>query len=329
MLSLDHARTYSLKVLEAATADPAVPFDRYQDLREIVEVLGLGVSEPLDVDDGPVFPAEGLPNLMVLDDEPTLARLIEEGLIGRGYPAECIHTFESPSEALRFASNNSVGISFIDIKLDGAAIHDPVYTSGMEVLRAIKKDNPDSRAILVSGFGTYEMARRGILDLGASFYMSKPFRMEDIVRIVSWATRSQIPTFEGANGQDPRGERILIVDDDVALSESVALGKRSFGYRTFQVSGGEAATEAIRSARFDAVLLDLMMPRVSGLDVMRWLQRERRRVDVFILSAVSDDLTARQATALGAAGYFIKPCDISLITRTLEFHFANRERASR
>lgn len=328
MINLDHARTYSYKVFEVAEADPSVAPDRYADLSELVRILGLDGSDPVDPDGVRDLLASGVtPNLIVLDDEPTLSELLRGRLVEWGYPPEYIHTFTLSSEALHFASNNPIGIAFLDIKLDGGGfVQDAMYTSGMEVLKEIKRGSPEAKAVLISGFGTYEMARRGILDLGASFYLSKPFRLGDVVRIVSWALgkattptrRDDRPTNDGGS------EHILIVDDDVVLSESVSLGLEAFGYRTTRVTGGEAALEAVRKTRFDAVLLDLMMPGMSGVDVLRWLQRERRYVDVFVFSAVSDDLTARQVVDLGAKGYFLKPCDISLVTRTLEFHFAKR-----
>ena len=325
---VDYAHTYSMKVFEAAEADPTVPSSQYQDLKELVSALGLDGSTPREVVSAEeVLDSGNIPHLIVIDDEPTLLEVLRSRLIEWGYPPEYIHEFTLSSDALHFASNNPVGIAFIDIKLDGGIIQDPVYTSGMEVLKAIKRESPDALAVLASGFGTYEMARRGILDLGASFYLSKPFRLADVVRIVCWGVdrireRPALPAGRMSAGGD--AEHVLIVDDDPVLSESVSLGLESFGYRTTRVSRGEDAFAAVRSTRFDAILLDLMMPGISGLDVMRWLQRERRHVDVFVLSAVSDDLTARQVMELGAKGYFLKPCDISLITRTLEFHFARR-----
>ena len=325
--AVDHAHTYSLKVYEAAVADPTISPDQYRDLTELVGVLGLDGSEACDVHPADqVLQSDSVPNLVVIDDEPTLSEVLKSRLTEWGYPPEYIHQFAVSMDALHFASNNPIGLAFIDIKLDGGVIQDPKYTSGMEVLKAIKRESPSSRAVLVSGFGTYEMARRGILDLGAAFYLSKPFRLADIVKIVSWGVGRGVDkprmVFPAGSGQD--SERILIVDDDRVLSESVSLGLQSFGYQTVTVAGGQEAFEAVRRARYDAILLDLMMPGVSGLDVMRWLQKERRHVDVFILSALSDELTARQVMDLGAKGYFLKPCDISLITRTLEFHFAKR-----
>lgn len=323
----DHSYIYSLKVLEEARNAPGVTVVQYEELRDLARALGLtDDGDPGDLPAAEEVLGDPIPSLVIVDDEPSLSEVLRMRLVEWGYPPEYINEFALSSDALHHASSSPIDIAFVDIKLDGGAIQDPVYTSGMEVLKAIKDNSPDARVVLVSGFGTYEMARRAILDLGASFYLSKPFRLADALRIVSWAA-PKCGTRTPADDSPARpadGEHILIVDNDPVLSESVALGLESYGYRATRVPSGEAACDAVRATRFDAVLLDLMMPGVSGIDVMKWLQKERRHVDVFILSAVSDEFTARQTTELGARGYFLKPCDMGLIIRTLEFHFAKR-----
>ena len=327
---VEHSHTYSLKVFEEAESDSLLRPPKYTDLAELVEVLG--VHEP-----GPpptVAAAEDVlveseaPNLVLVDDETELTELLRSRLIEWGYPPEYINEFAKSADVLHLASNNPVGIAFVDIKLDGGRVPDVVYTSGMEVLKAIKRSSPQAKTILMSGFGTYEMARLGMLELGASFYLSKPFRLVVIVRIVSWAV-ARAPQLAVRSG-DPQtssvSEHILIVDDDPIVSESVALGLQSYGYETTRVFDGKQAMSAIRRTGFDAILLDLMMPGISGLEIMGWMQKGRRMTDVFILSAISDDATARHATEMGAKGYFLKPCDISLIIRTFEFHFAEKHR---
>lgn len=325
---VEHSHTYSLKVFEEAQSDSFLRPSSYADLGDLVNVLGVSGPEPPPsvATAAEVLADVDPPNLLLIDDETELTELLRSRLVEWGYPPEYIHEFALSSDVLHFASNNPVGIAFVDIKLDRGRIQDVVYTSGMEVLKQIKKDSPMAKVVLMSGFGTYEMARRGILELGASFYLSKPFRLIDIVRVVSWAIPAGAAPRRGKVVSLPASEHILIVDDDPIVSESVSLGLHSFGYETTRVSDGEQAMQAIRRTRFDAILLDLMMPGISGLEVMRWMQKERRIADVFILSAISDDATARHATELGARGYFLKPCDIGLIVRTLEFHFARKHR---
>jgi DNA-binding response OmpR family regulator len=327
---VEHSHTYSLKIFEEAESDTLLLPSEYSDLAELVDILGVNGPgpSPTVVAAEDVLVESETPNLVLVDDETELTELLRSRLIEWGYPPEYIHEFATSADVLQFASNNPVGIAFVDIKLDGGPVQDVVYTSGMEVLKAIKQSSPQAKTVLMSGFGTYEMAKLGMLEMGASFYLAKPFRLADIVRIVSWAGASapQLNARSGDTTISSAREHILIVDDDSIVSESVSLGLQSYGYATTRVFDGKQAMSAIRRTGFDAILLDLMMPGISGLEIMLWMQKERRMTDVFILSAISDDATARHATELGAKGYFLKPCDISLIIRTLEFHFAKKHR---
>ena len=118
-------------------------------------------------------------------------------------------------------------------------------------------------------------------------------------------------------------ESVLIVDDDVALAEGVALGIRNFGYRTSIAHDGREALLKINAENFDAILLDIKMPGFNGLEVLRNIPPNKKPI-VIMLTAVDDEEVAQQATDLGATGFLTKPCDLSLLQLTLEFAWAQR-----
>ncbi|PUB19797.1 winged helix family two component transcriptional regulator [Promicromonospora sp. AC04] len=101
--------------------------------------------------------------------------------------------------------------------------------------------------------------------------------------------------------------RILLVDDEPALRQSIARSLRFEGYTVVTAPDGRAAIEAIESARPDAVVLDVMMPRLDGLGVCRWLRASGDRTPVLILTArdaVQDTVAGLDA---GADDYLAKP----------------------
>ena len=59
--------------------------------------------------------------------------------------------------------------------------------SGLQVLQTIKGASPVAKVILITGFATYTMACEGILELGASYCLRKPFDLADVLKIVDWA----------------------------------------------------------------------------------------------------------------------------------------------
>ena len=104
------------------------------------------------------------------------------------------------------------------------------------------------------------------------------------------------------------GEHILIVDDDPDTLTLLALTLRRAGFRVSRAQSGQEAVALVKSQTFDLVLLDLMMPGMSGLDALRAIRVARDRMPrVLVLtakSAFADQVTARQ---LGAVGYLLKP----------------------
>jgi two-component system response regulator CpxR len=101
---------------------------------------------------------------------------------------------------------------------------------------------------------------------------------------------------------------ILIADDDVELT---ALLKEFFESEDFVVSlahDGQAALEAMREPGLDLVVLDVMMPEMNGLDVLKELRRDSR-LPVIMLTARGDDLDRILGLELGADDYVPKPCN--------------------
>jgi two-component system response regulator QseB len=104
--------------------------------------------------------------------------------------------------------------------------------------------------------------------------------------------------------------RLLVVEDDRMLGEALRRGLRHAGHAVDWAEDGEAADLALRGEPYDAVVLDLGLPRKGGLDVLRDLRARRDRVPVLILTAqdaVSDRVTGLDA---GADDYLVKPFDL-------------------
>jgi two-component system OmpR family response regulator len=103
--------------------------------------------------------------------------------------------------------------------------------------------------------------------------------------------------------------RLLLVEDDTMIGETVLHVLRAEHYAVDWVKDGNMADEALRSAQYDLVLLDLGMPRRDGLDVLRALRARRSTVPVLVATArdaVGDRIAGLDA---GADDYVVKPYD--------------------
>ncbi|MGH9068697.1 MAG: response regulator transcription factor [Acidimicrobiales bacterium] len=101
--------------------------------------------------------------------------------------------------------------------------------------------------------------------------------------------------------------RILVVDDEPAVLTALDRALRSEGYEVTMAADGEQALRAVSSDRPDAIVLDLLMPRVDGLEVCRRLRGLGDRTPVLVLTArdaVSDRVAGLDA---GADDYLVKP----------------------
>jgi two-component system KDP operon response regulator KdpE len=104
--------------------------------------------------------------------------------------------------------------------------------------------------------------------------------------------------------------RILVVDDEPELRRALRATMSALGFMVADAASGEDAIDALRSERFDLILLDINMPGMSGIDTCRAI---RSRSDVSILMVTVRNRSADKIEALdaGADGYITKPFDMS------------------
>lgn len=108
-------------------------------------------------------------------------------------------------------------------------------------------------------------------------------------------------------------KRILLVEDDRFLRRACEVGLRQRGYTVESAGDGEEALRAVAATLPDLILLDLLMPRVTGLEFLRRLRADPRThaLTVLVLSNSSREQDMEEITRLGVAGYYVK-ADLSL-----------------
>ena len=122
---------------------------------------------------------------------------------------------------------------------------------------------------------------------------------------------------------------VLAVDDDEVSLESLAMILK--GYEVLTTTKGADAVEFVRSRRVDCVLLDLLMPKLPGIEVLRALKADpaTAAIPVVILSNSSREEDKGEAVRLGAVGYYVK-ANLSLkelaaqVTQLIKDHASRR-----
>ncbi len=117
-------------------------------------------------------------------------------------------------------------------------------------------------------------------------------------------------------------ERILIVDDDKILSEHLKAGLADENYQMIAVNKGSSAIELAKQEAFNLVLLDLVLPDIQGIELMRSLNKLSPHAHFIILTGYATISSAIEALKVGAYDYLIKPFDMDhlklVIRRGLE-----------
>jgi DNA-binding response OmpR family regulator len=119
-------------------------------------------------------------------------------------------------------------------------------------------------------------------------------------------------TANGAGGGAGTGEPamlpfVIVVEDDPAIAEGLALNLKLLGYRPEVIADGETARARITEGRPDLVLLDISLPKQSGIWVLERLREAQDHVPVIVLSARQDEFEKVAALRLGADDYVTKP----------------------
>jgi DNA-binding response OmpR family regulator len=129
--------------------------------------------------------------------------------------------------------------------------------------------------------------------------------------------------------------RILVVEDEKHLAEGLLFNLQAEGYEVTLAADGERALALMEQERFDAVLLDVMLPGKSGFEVAAELRRSRNYLPLMMLTARGRPEDVLQGFAAGADDYLPKPFDLSILLarlngllRRMKWHSASRAAAA-
>lgn len=113
-------------------------------------------------------------------------------------------------------------------------------------------------------------------------------------------------------------KRVLIVDDEPHVLDSVSKILERKGFETATSKNGEDALKQIKNENFDLIVADLMMPKVSGIDLLKAVKNENKKVAFLVITGYPSINTAVEATKYGAGGFLPKPFTPSELEEAVE-----------
>ncbi len=102
--------------------------------------------------------------------------------------------------------------------------------------------------------------------------------------------------------------KILLIEDELALLDMYQGKLEREGFTVKTATDGQAGLALSQAEDFDVILLDIIMPKMNGLDVLQQIRQNPKTKDtaVYLLSNIPEDLNAAKVKGLGATGYFFK-----------------------
>ncbi|MDB4932789.1 MAG: domain S-box, partial [Myxococcaceae bacterium] len=257
---------------------------------------------------------------LVVDDNGTNRRILGEMLRGWGLAPALADSGEAALSALRRA--HRAGAAFPLVILDA-------HMPGMggfalaEILRADPALAGANVMMLSSGMRPDEAAR--CRALGIEVYLAKPIKQSELLAAIQRAFH-----WTGAPDEAPVGAapvpavagrlRVLLAEDNAVNQLLVTRILERRGHAVVLVENGEDAVTAALGERFDVVLMDVQMPRMSGLDATREIRRREpgRRVPIVALTAHAMVKDRDECLAAGMDGYLTKPVRAADLLATIE-----------
>ena len=130
--------------------------------------------------------------------------------------------------------------------------------------------------------------------------------------------------WEDLAGLAPQSARVLVVDDDAGVRKSLERVLGTFGYETRSAPNAEQADHWLGVERFDAMLLDIELPRMKGVEFLSWAFARDPELAVLMLTGSDDPELAIRCLEQGARTYLVKPIESEFLRLVLRDALAVR-----
>lgn len=235
--------------------------------------------------------------ILVVDDDTLLLNLLVDTLRSIGYDTIGV---PGGAEALETLSQQKFDMMITDIKMPGM--------DGLSLLKRVKRHFPTMPVLFITGVASPEIVGYS----SADGILAKPFRISHMEELIQ-------RTLQSSSGiSRHRIRKVMVVDDDDLFLEMLTDALRINGFTPLGVAGGRQALEELQKGDVDAVITDIRMPGMSGLDLLDTLKQERPDLPVVLVTAfLSDSPLDKTDPAKRADAVLEKPFQVDRIVEVL------------
>lgn len=228
--------------------------------------------------------------ILVVDDEESARKTLGGILEDEGYSVD---TAKDGNKAIEMVKAAHYQIIFMDIKMPGI--------NGVEAFKEIKRIDEDAAVVMMTAYSVEELIKEALAQ-GAFACVYKPFDMEKILRTIEEVLKAGL---------------ILIVDDRAADRETLKAILEDRGYRVATAKDGEEAVKRIKKDGFDVCFVDIVMPMMDGVEVLRKIKEIKPDIPVIMMTGYSLEELVKEAVKYGAYACIYKPFDIEKLLKII------------
>jgi DNA-binding response OmpR family regulator len=201
---------------------------------------------------------------------------------------------------------------------------------GLTVLKEIRAIDPNAPVIILGG-GATEIQENQARALRATDFIRKGLSLDVLVEAVTRLVQLPVPStitrplLGNGNAVEQIDETVLVVDAEPLLCDLLVRFLTLRGYRAFGIRNGDEALRIVEGTPPDAIVLDLIMPGMPGLEVLRALRDRNYSGGVIIMTGSHNEELLGEAWSLGPQEILIKPVDLERLLTAIQLVLVCRE----
>ncbi len=230
--------------------------------------------------------------VLVVDDDRRMVKTICDILKVKGYEALQAYTGE---EAVEKVKSETLHCVLMDIKMPGI--------NGVEALKMIKTLSPELPVLLMSAYATEELAAEA-RQQGAYTVLTKPIDIQIVLSFLPMLGKE---------------DSILVVDDDPGFCKTLKDILQSRGYRVQTEDNPEKVFAHMEQNYKLAVILDLKLGNVNGLDILKAIRAKHPSKPVILITGYREEMvdSIKKGLQIGAYACFYKPFEMNVLINTI------------
>jgi CheY-like chemotaxis protein len=259
-----------------------------------------------------------LVKILVIDDDRMNCHLLHAVLTRHGYE---VHTATSGLEGLNLFRQHAPRVTILDLRMPGM--------DGLTTLKEIRAIDPHAPVIILGG-GATEIQENQARALRVTDFVRKGLSLDVLVEGVNRVVQQPARKQEGTGGPSAgavadTGDTVLVVDDEQLVRDLLVQFLSLRGYRAQGVKEGPEAISMVEQSSPDLILLDLMLPGMNGVEVLRRLRDKHFSGAIIIVTGSYDEELLQDAWSLHPQEVITKPIDLDKLLAMIQLVLVCRE----